>query len=379
MEIRRLTEDDTDAMRRQLVEAFGAFDPPDPPVAMHAEGKAWWGVVVEGRLVATALDRAYDSWFGGVPVPTAGIGGVTVAPEHRGSGLLAPLLATLLDAARERGALVSTLYATSPGIYRRLGYEAVTTLDDVRVPTAALAAGGSTPVRRATEDDAEAVRTVHDRAVSRENGPLRRRGPLFTEPPMLRVTGVTVAERDGEVVGYTSWDRGRGYGAEGELRVWDLVADDADALRSLMTLLSTFDPVTPTCLVRASGVPAWQHLLRTVHPTAISSTPYALAVLDPAALALPRVHPGIDTRLPFVVEGTTHVLSLADGSGRVETVDSPPAGARTLTRGGLALTFAGAATSAQLRALGHLTGDDGDDVTWDLVTTRGPVTVRDYF
>ena len=38
--------------------------------------------------------------------------------------------------------------------------------------------------------------------------------------------------RDGVVVGYTSWDRGRGYAADGELRVWDLVADDEDALRS---------------------------------------------------------------------------------------------------------------------------------------------------
>lgn len=379
MEIRRLTEDDTDAMRRQFVEAFGAFDPPDPPVAMHTEGKDWWGVVVDGRLAATALGRTYDSWFGSVPVPTAGIGGVTVAPEHRGAGLLGPLLSAVLDASRERGAVVSTLFATSPGIYRRFGFEAITTLDDVRVPTAALASGGSTPVRRADEGDAEAVRAVHDRAVARENGPLRRRGPLFVEPPTLRVSGVSVAERDGEVVGYVSWDRGRGYGAEGELRVWDLVADDADALRSLMTLLSTFDPVTPTCLLRSSGVPAWQHLLRSAHPTAVSSTPYALAVLDPVALALPRVHPGVDTRLPFVVDGAAHALVVADGGGRLETGAPAPEGARTLTRGGLALTFAGAATSAQLRVLGHLAGPSDDDVTWDLLFSRGPVTVRDYF
>ena len=378
MEIRRLTEDDTDSMRRQFVEAFGGFDPPDPPVPLHAEGKAWWGAFVDGRLAATALDRACASWFGGPPVPTAGIGGVTVAPEHRGTGLLAPLLTRLLDAARDRGAVVSTLYATSPGIYRRLGYEAVTTLDDVRVPTAGLAVGGSTAVRRATEDDAEAIRAVHDRAVAREHGPLRRRGPLFSEPPTLRVSGVSLAERDGEVVGYVSWDRGRGYGAEGELRVWDLVADDADALRSLMTLLSTFDSVTPTCLLRSSGIPAWQHLLRAAHPTTVSSTPYALAVLDTAALALPGVHPGIETRLPFVVDGRAQQLVLSGGAGHVEDGGDPSL-ARTFTRGGLALTFAGAATSSGLRALGHLAGSDADDVTWDLLFCRGPVTVRDYF
>ena len=216
MEIRRLTDDHTDAMRPLFVEAFGGFDPPEPPVAIHAPGKTWWGAFVDDRLVATALDRAYDSWFGGALVPTAGIGGVTITAEHRGSGILTPLLTTLLDAARGRGALVSTLYATSPGIYRRLGYENVTTLDDVRVPTGALAAGGTTSVRRADESDAEAIRAVHDRVVSRGNGPLQRRGPLFAEAPTLRVSGVTVAERDGVVVGYTSWDRGRGYAADGE-------------------------------------------------------------------------------------------------------------------------------------------------------------------
>lgn len=378
MQIRRLTETDEDAMRQQLTEAFGAFDPPDPPVALLTEGKRWWGVEVDGRIVATALDRAYDSWFGGVRVPTAGIGGVSVAPEHRGAGLLRPLLETMLDRARERGAVISTLYATAPALYRRFGFETVTSLVDLRVPTRALAVGGDTRVRRATEADADAIRAAHDRAASQENGPLARTGPLFTEPPTLRVSGVSVAERDGDVVGYVAWDRGRGYGPEGELAVGQLMADDADAIRSLLTLLSMFASVTPTTRIRTSGVPAWQHLLREAHPEVVSATPYALAVLDPSALGLPRVHPGIDTRLPFTVDARTRTLALADGTGHVEDGGDPTL-ARTFTPGGLALTFAGAATSATLRTLGHVAGPAGDDVTWDLLFTRGPVTVHDHF
>ncbi|MDR6119934.1 putative acetyltransferase [Aeromicrobium sp. SORGH_AS981] len=378
MQIRRLTEADEDVMRRQFTEAFGAFDPPEPPVPLIVDGKRWWGAEVGGRIVATALDREYASWFGGVRVPTAGIGGVTVAPEHRGAGLLRPLFTAMLAEARERGALVSTLYATAPALYRRFGFETVSSLDDVRLPTHALAVGGSTPVRRATSADDDAIRAVHDRAAARENGPLARTGPLFTESPTLRVSGVSVAEREGEVVGYVSWDRGRGYGAEGELVVGQLMADDADALRSLLSLLSTFASVTPTVRIRTSGVPPWQHLLRTAHPETVSSAPYALAVLDPAALALPRVHPGIDTRLPFSVDGRSLTLAVADGSGHVEPTGTTT-GCRTFTRGGLALTFAGAATSATLRSLGHVEGDTADDVTWDLLFTRGPVTVHDYF
>ena len=90
------------------------------------------------------------------------------------------------------------------------------------------------------------------------------------------------------------------------------------------------------------------------------------------------MHPGIDTRLPFSVDGRSLTLAVADGSGHVEPTGTTTGG-RTFTRGGLALTFAGAATSATLRSLGHVEGDTADDVTWDLLFTRGPVTVHDYF
>lgn len=376
MEIRRLDEDDTDAMRRHFTEAFGEHDPPDPPVSMFADGKTWWGAQVDGRLVATVLDRRYDSWFGGERVPTAGVGGVAVAAEHRGSGVLGPLFDEMLRGARERGAVVSTLFATAPGVYRRLGYETVASLVDVRLPTSAWDVGGDTPVRRATDDDAEAIRAVHERSVAREHGALSHDGPLFVESPALRVSGVTVAERDGHVVGYARWDRGRGYGDGAELRVWELLADDADALRSLMSTMSSFSSVTPSLLVRTSGVPAWQHVVRTSHPTPVASWPYALAVLDPVALTFPRVPVGLEGWLPFVVGDVAHAIEIADGEALLHDGDGS---GRTFTRGGLALTFAGAHPSAALRSLGHVGGDETDDGAWDALTLRGPVTVHDYF
>ncbi len=48
MQIRRLTEADEDVMRRQFTEAFGAFDPPEPPVPLIVAGKRW--VYYEGGL-----------------------------------------------------------------------------------------------------------------------------------------------------------------------------------------------------------------------------------------------------------------------------------------------------------------------------------------
>ncbi|MEH3034561.1 MAG: hypothetical protein PGN07_11165 [Aeromicrobium erythreum] len=242
----------------------------------------------------------------------------------------------------------------------------------MRLPSSALAVGGSTPVRRAGPEDAAAVHAVHDRAVSRRNGPLSRTGELFDEPPTLRVDGISVAERDGTVVGYASWDRGRGYGEGAELVVHDVEADDADALASLLTVLGSFASTVPAVRIRTSGLAPWQHLVRTVHPVPVSSTPYALAVLDVRAFEVVSAPPGLDVRLPFAVDGTAHALQVADG--RVQMTPAEHA-ERRLTRGGLALTFAGAHTAADLRVAGHLAGPTDDDAAWDALTLRGPVHV----
>jgi Acetyltransferase (GNAT) domain len=45
-------------------------------------------------------------------VPTSGVAGVVVTPELRGTGLARKLLTTLLAAARDRGAVISTLFNT---------------------------------------------------------------------------------------------------------------------------------------------------------------------------------------------------------------------------------------------------------------------------
>lgn len=380
--VRPLTEDDTEQMERQFREAFGSWDPPDPPVSMHAPGKRWWGVEDGGRIVATALDRQYDSWFRDVRVRTAGIGGVTVAAEHRGRGLVRPMMTALLEAARERGAVVSTLYATAPGIYRSLGYEAIGSLDTVRVPTAALRTegpqGAGVTVRRGEPSDADAIQAVHERWASRRQGPLSHSGPLFSDPPTLRVDAVTVVERpDGSLSGYTRWDRGRGYGTDAEVTVHDLVADDAGSARLLMTTVASFVSVTGTAVVTTSAFATWRHLLRGGEVTPSISRPYSLSVLDPAALALGRFAPGIEARADVEIDGRSIRLEVADGRGSVHDVDTTAG--RHLTAGGLALTFAGTERSSVLRELGHLSGDDVDDATWDALFCRGPVEVADYF
>src|SRR2546423_5734277 len=62
-------------------------------------------------------------WFGGRPLRTAGISGVTTLPEVRGTGVGDELLRALLLQARDRGAVVTSLFPATVPFSRHLGYE----------------------------------------------------------------------------------------------------------------------------------------------------------------------------------------------------------------------------------------------------------------
>jgi predicted acetyltransferase len=177
-EIRPLTQDDARATFELNSEAFGSPPPSgDMPSPWPPAGSRGWGAFHGGELVAAALVREFSSWFGGAAVPTAGIAGVAVRPEHRGTRLLTPLFAGMLDDARARGEVVSALYPTAPGIYRPLGYEIVAEYAEVEVPVEPLLrirpADGLVLRRADPADDRDvaAHREVYDRWAAAQNGP----------------------------------------------------------------------------------------------------------------------------------------------------------------------------------------------------------------
>jgi predicted acetyltransferase len=377
--VRPLEADDLEAVQRLSGEAFGRSPGDDPwPATLDLPARRFWGVDEDGELVAVAVHRAFESWFGGAAVPTAGIASVTVAAEHRGRGLLAPLFAEIMREARDAGAVISTLYPTAPGIYRRMGYETITSLDFVTVPTSALTQPDvATSVRRAGHDDYPEIRAAYERWASAQNGPLTRWGPAFGAEVMDSVTGVTVVDGLDGVRGYAAWDRGTGYDSTAELTVWDLFADDADALAALLTMLGTFAPVAPTTVLRTSGLDAVDHLLRSAPTGVRESRPYMLHVLDVAAFEHLRYPDDLACTLSFGTETSQHVLTVEGGRG---TVSDAGTGDRVLSPAGLALTFTGAQSASTLRRIGHLRGGDpADDARWDHLLRGRSVHVRDYF
>jgi predicted acetyltransferase len=111
-----------------------------------------------------------------------------------------------------------------------------------------------------------------------------------------------------------------------------------------------------------------------------------LKIIDvPGAINCRRYPPGLTTHLGFRLQGDFlpendggYAIAVADG--RAECVRADRDGDRVITPQGLALLYAGAQSTANLRAAGHLTGGDIEqDLDWDALFGGRQLHIRDYF
>ena len=391
---RPLTRDDFDQSMALIREAFGdlplgatppsADDPPRP--GYHA-----YGTFDDDHLVARLATRGYHSWFGGSAVPSGGIAGVVVTAERRGTKLLDELFRVALDdGLRERGEAVSTMFCTAPGIYRKFGYEVISSYDTVEVPAAALARIGAPAgvrTRRATPADFDAVCRVYDTWAAAQNGPLTRRGPAFPADARAFIdafTGVTLAVDDaGEVIGFASWHRGQETGDSATLEVVDLLALRGDAYGALWHVLGSFGSVVGQVRLCTSGHDVARLSLPSAHWKAVEREPYMLRVHDVPGAFAGRDWP-VDGDVAFSVAGdhlgtTNGAWRLVIERGKATCAPAAAADGPVLTPGGLALAWAGAQTCANLRMAGHLSGGMENDEALDRVLAPRPIHIRDSF
>ncbi|WP_147917554.1 enhanced intracellular survival protein Eis [Ruania zhangjianzhongii] len=393
---RALTPADTDAARHLGREAFGMPDA-DRPDQDPPDGSPWpgpgshaLGTFAGAELAARAVALELGTWFAGRELRTCGIAGMTVAAEHRGRGLTHPLLTELLLAARDRGEVIATLFATAPGIYRRLGFEMITTVDQVQLPVSSAAAvppGDPVRLRRATAADAPALRDCYRDWARVRQGPLTRTGAaeqVSDEDLIGDQDAVTLAVSEaGEILGYACWDRGTL--SERTLTVTELVAHTPQAYRSLWRMAGAFAMKVDRVLLHAPAGDVARTFLPAKHWQVVAQEPYMLRVLDlPAALAARGSRGSGQVRITVagdelgLVNGTFQIT--ADG-GELSCEPSAPAeGPPVLTAGGLSLAVSGAFSCADLRASGHLTGGDArTDRTLEDLLHAPPWQIRDTF
>ena len=391
-EILRLTaadDADIDALGRL---AFGDRAAPGSGVPeLEWAGMSRWGVRDgSGRLVAKITDRRQGQWFGGRSVTTSGIAGVAVRPEARGAGLAQQLVRAALQHARERGAVLSTLFRTAPGLYRRLGYEQAGLLSTWALPTAALSTLRVPPgisVRAATEADLHVVQEVYTSVARAANGYLDRTGPLFEWAGRFAgLDGITLAyDASGGVQGYCGWVRGAGYDATARITAKDLLATTGEATTALLATLGTWASVTGTTVLRVPAHDPVHLLVPTAGIRPETADPWMVCILDaPAAVAARGWPPGLSGSVHFelVDENQPHNagparLVVADGEARLEPGGR---GSLQLHARGLAVLYAGNADPAVLRRAGLVSGGEQKDDDVLRLAFAGPApAINDYF
>lgn len=386
LDVRPLAESDLDEAWALGLTAFGG-EPGTP--RRDAPHRQQWGAFEGGRLLGKASLLRYAQWFGGRPVPMAGVAGVAVRPEARGRGVSRALVRALAASAVAQGLPVSALFPTAPGVYRGLGWEVVGSLDETRLAVSDLARLPPVPgvrLRPAGEADGPALQELWNDAASAGNGQLTRTGPLFAggaAAEALEAEVVTLAEVGTAAVGYLSYDRGRGYGPDSALRVWEMVARTDLAARALLGTLGAWDTVVGGVHWRGdTGDLAL--LLDRVVPRPYETRPWSLRLLDPDAAVAARGW-SADAEAAFVLldpeaAGTGGQperavrLVVRGGDGRLEPAD--PAGLPRLHVRGLAVLFAGGASTVRLQRTGLL---DGPLPALDAAFAGPAPVLLDYF
>ncbi|MEU5982074.1 GNAT family N-acetyltransferase [Streptomyces sp. NPDC047434] len=237
------------------------------------------GVWDGGRCVGSAgAFRFRMSVPGGAIVPTAGVTMVGVAATHRRRGVLTSMMRRQLDDVRAWGEPLAVLTASEPEIYGRFGYgiAAYTTRATIDTNRVRLTVPrGTDEVTLRQVDPAEAAdrcEGVYARRVAHRPGMMERQ-PKWERLPRLDPPGeragasplqCVLAERDGEVVGYTlyaikpEWSPA---GAEGSVLLRDLEALDPAAEAALWRFLCSVDLTSKVQIHTRPVDDAWQHLV----------------------------------------------------------------------------------------------------------------------
>lgn len=396
MHVRPLIAADREAAAHLATRAFSAtphapYDPDRPSVANARR------LVAEhdGRLVGHLGAWEFGHHLGGRRLPTAGICAVVVAPEARGRGVGTALLRAGLDAARERGEVLASLFPLTRGLYRAHGFELAGAHPQATLDTAALAAvpapSADVEVVPGGADDVPAMIALERELAAGEPGMLDRDERFATRAltPGDR-DAVVLARRDGRLVGYLVYGHAAAAAADDafyRLEVRELVGRDADTLRALWRVLgssSTAAREVDTVLAPEDPLDLW--LPERAWRARPTTWRWMTRLLDPAAAVAARGWPpGVSGTVPLALSDP--VWPEHDGAWMLELDGG---GSAALTRGGdgrvavdvgaLASWFTGWASATRLARHGRLSGADPGDLAVLDAATAGPTPwVRSFF
>ncbi len=351
IDIRTIRDDELEGFIR--TSANGFLERPD--VAKIAEtARPIWDlarhhVAFDGARMCGTL-RSWASELtvpGGAQLPATCISGVSVLPTHRRRGILRRFVAAEHAAARDRGEVISALYASEYPIYGRFGYGLATRQATLTLSTRQTGFHGDPLADDAiefgvpTEADRDAVRSVFDAWRRRQPGELQRRDHTWDFDLGLRPSGwgddwkgfiAIHRDADGQPDGYARYSVDGRWSDDQPSNIIKL--DELHALSEPVTLdlwrfLASTDWVTSVVAERRSPTDRLRWALRNARALAYSGLHDALWVrlLDvPRALAA-RSYDGVGRMVVDVLDDEDRArvaLEVGPGGAACTTTDARP-------------------------------------------------------
>ncbi|WP_234439993.1 GNAT family N-acetyltransferase [Streptomyces bicolor] len=343
--------------------------------------------VRDGRVIAGGLGLLVPQFFGGAPVPSALLSAGCVAPEERGARLSVDMLAERLRHLRDRGAVISTLWTTSSGYVRRLGWEAPVPVFAWSIATEDLKRAftrSGMPIEHGRTTEADELQ----RCLARQwNGPVQRPDwwPAWIDGKQQLTT-----YRFGPAqspTGLLSFAMKRSERHGMQLTVHDFWAADADTVGEMMAFLASHNTRAPVIHFRRSALPPYPALLHTLQryrPKAEAWHPWTLRILDPEEAVRLRGWPDdLDIAVPVDIEGADggswdqYLLEVKGGAGQITKTHT--AGEVRLTRRQLAVWYAGGYRTAAAARLAGVAARSDTALSTLIRTTEHEPWLPDHF
>jgi predicted acetyltransferase len=357
----------------------------EPPVA---EGRVL-GAFDGDRLVGTGYYHDMRQWWYGRPVPMAGVAGVMVAPEHRGTGVGRAVMTALAELMTERGYPLSTLYPATMPLYRSLGWEVAGHRHEAVLPARAMSALArpdvkAAGIRRPGPGDAAEVLEVIGRAheAARDCGPI-----TYDEVTVRRWLTAPGRYADKDRYAYLAPDGFLGYRwhrGNDEILVERVAAASAGTTRVLWAVVASNASVVDTIRAQVGpSDPLWW-MLREPDANIADRESWMLRLLDAPAAIAARGFPAIDLAVPLRITDDLRPansgrwdLTVRAGEGRLARSRTEQASAHAdpvcpggyaplaLDARGLAALYAGTPVATLRRAGLADGGSQADDAALD--------------
>ena len=322
-----------------------------------------------GDVVGGCMVLPMGQFFGGRSVPTVGIVGVAVRADRLRQGLATEMMRRVLREQRGAGFALSSLYASTEALYRRVGYEQAGGRYEGRCKASELPRGYRRvlPVTIVTEAHWPQIDALYARWAEAHPGHLDRPRYVWrrlreSSPRRGACHGLLVGPADAPR-GYLFYRRAAGGGLGHTLQVQDLVAVDDAARETVMALINDLCTMADEVVVPTSPTdpfygepahPAWELGF---------DCAFHLRVLDVKAAVEGRGYlPGL--ALSVDIELDDQDLPEQSGRWRIDvragraTVARGGSGAVGLGPRGLATVYSGHRSARQAAQLGLCAGAD---------------------